>query len=235
LVAKKLATMTLVSNEVNEDAIISWADQLADESSRALAYKEDDCGFNGDGTSTYGGITGIRQALSDLNGVDEAGGMVLASGNTYSEITLADLHRVVGITPTYARNGAVWVVSPKVNDSVLQKLQTAAGGNVVADVANGGIMNRFLGYPVVLSEVMPTTEANSQICALFGNFSQAASFGDRRQLTMAMSDHATVGSVNVFETDQMAVRVTERFDIVVHDVGTSSAAGPVVCLITASS
>lgn len=235
LVAKKLMTLSLVSSEVNEDAVISWADQLADEASRAIAYKEDLCGFLGTGTSTYGGIVGISTALGNLNGTDEGGGLILGSGNAYSELTLADFHRVVGRTPSYARAGAVWVVSPSFHDAVMQRLQTAAGGNQITQVAGGGIMNQFLGYPVVLSEVMPTTEANSQICALFGNFAQAVSFGDRKQMTMSMSEHATVGGVSVFETDQYAVRVTERFDIVAHDIGTASVAGPVVGLITAGS
>jgi len=52
---------------------------------------------------------------------------------------------------------------------------------------------------------------------------------------MSMSEHATVGGVSVFETDQYAVRTTERFDIVAHDLGTATVAGPVVGLITAAS
>jgi hypothetical protein len=47
--------------------------------------------------------------------------------------------------------------------------------------------------------------------------------GDRRQTTIHMSEHA----LNAFEQDEIVIRGTERFDIVVHDVGDpTAAAGP---------
>jgi len=76
---------------------------------------------------------------------------------------------------------------------------------------------------------MPTAEANSQVCALLGDFTLGASFGDRRQTTIAMSEHSS------FSADVTDIRGTERFDIVVHDVGNSSTAGPIVGLQTAAS
>ena len=229
LVAKKLAALTLWSSELNEDAMISIGDDLAGEIAYAFSQKEDECYFNGDGTSTYGGITGVR---SKLRGVDSTianiKGLQVATGNAYSEIVLGDFHGVLGKLPLYARNGAVWVMSATFFDTVAHKLQTAAGGNTVIDIANGGVA-RFLGYPVVLSQVMPTTEANSQICALLGNFRLGSTFGDRRLLSLALS------SEYKFAEDQLAIRGTERFDINVHDVGNTTAAGPIVGLITAAS
>ena len=59
LVARKYATLTRYSSELNEDAIISIADDLTNEIAYTFAVGEDGCGFNGDGTSTYGGMTGI--------------------------------------------------------------------------------------------------------------------------------------------------------------------------------
>jgi HK97 family phage major capsid protein len=228
LVAKKLAALTLWSSELNEDAMISIGDDLAGEIAYAFSQKEDECYFNGDGTSTYGGITGVRSKLRGVDGtIANIKGLQVATGNAYSEIVLGDFHGVLGKLPLYARNGAVWVMSATFFDTVAHKLQTAAGGNTVLDIANGGIA-RFLGYPVVLSQVMPTTEANSQICALLGNFRLGSTFGDRRLLSLALS------SEYKFAEDQLAIRGTERFDINVHDVGSTSAAGPIVGLITAA-
>jgi hypothetical protein len=57
---------------------------------------------------------------------------------------------------------------------------------------------------------------------------------------MAFSTDATIDSVNMFETAQVAVRGIERFDINVHDVGNATATaadkspGPIVGLITAA-
>jgi HK97 family phage major capsid protein len=232
LVAKKLMVLTRVTNELSADAAISIGDQLMDEIALVYANEEDDAGFNGDGTSTYGGITGARQSLSDAAGTPtttSAGGIIVSANNTYAEITLAELHSVVSLCPTYARGNAKWYCSPIFNDTVLQKLQTAAGGNTTINIAAGG-QDRMLGYPVELTEVMPTAAANSQIPLLFGDLRKASKLGDRQQRTIATSDSAVIGGESVFERDQLAIRATERIDINVHDVGDSSDAGPIVGL-----
>lgn len=228
LVAKKLAALTLWSSELAEDAMINIGDDLAGEIAYAFSQKEDECYFNGDGTSTYGGITGIRQKLRDVDGtISNIKGLQVATGNAYSEIILADFHNTMSRLPLYARGGARWIASAAFFDTVMHKLQVAAGGNTVANIADGGVP-RFLGYPVTLSQVMPTTEANSQICALLGNFQQGTTFGDRRLLSLALS------SEYKFAEDQLAIRGTQRFDINVHDVGNTVNAGPIVGLITAA-
>ena len=113
-----------------------------------------------------------------------------------------------------------------------QKLAAAAGGNRVAEVQHGALEKSFLGYPVVVSQVLPKTSATNQICALFGNLRLGARLGDRRLTTISMSEHA----LNAFEQDEVVIRGTERFDIVVHDVGNNAGvAGPIVGLITGAS
>ena len=98
----------------------------------------------------------------------------------------------------------------------------------------------FMGYPVEFVQIMPKVVANSQVCCLLGDMSLAVDFGDRRQTTIAFSRDASVDSVSMFETNQIAVKATSRFDIVAHDVGNQSAtaalrvAGPVVGLMTAA-
>jgi HK97 family phage major capsid protein len=62
-----------MSTEIAEDAVIAIADWLVGEIAYAFASKEDDCGFNGDGTSTYGGMRGIS---ADLPGRQPHGGAV---------------------------------------------------------------------------------------------------------------------------------------------------------------
>ena len=237
LIAKKIMALTLVSSELDEDAVINIGDDLAGEIAYAFAYKEDICGFNGDGTSTYGGIVGARQRLLNVNTVapTAGGGLILAAGNAYSEITPANLNSVVGVLPTYARRNAKWFCSPLFYNSVMERLLVAAGGNTMAQLIDGTLQRRILGYQVIETEVMPVAEANSQVCLLFGDLYLAADFGARRDITIAWSDSAVVGSVSTFETDQRAVRGTARFDINVHDVGTVSTAGPIVGLITAAS
>lgn len=227
LIAKKLACLTLWSSELNEDAMISIGDDLAGEIAYAFSQKEDDCYFNGDGTSQFGGIVGVRQRLRDVDATiaNIRGLQVQGTGNTYAALVLADFHGVLGRLPLYARGNAQWVMSATFFDTVAHRLQTAAGGNAVVDIANGGQL-RFLGYPVTLSQVMPTTTGTSQICALLGDFRAGTVFGDRRTLALALSSDFK------FAEDQLAIRGTERFDINVHSVGTTTAAGPIVGLIT---
>ena len=93
----------------------------------------------------------------------------------------------------------------------------------------------FLGYPVVISQVMPSATNNDHIPVVFGNLNMAAKMGSRRAVQIDFSTEATVNSQNLFEQDLMAVRGTERFDIVVHDYGVEAgAAGPVIGLETNS-
>lgn len=234
LSAKKLMVLTKLSKELDEDAAASVGDELMGEIVYAFVYKEDLCGFTGDASSTYGGITGVCPKLITINGVDDGGGIVLGAGNAWSELVLSDFHRTVARCPTFARANAKWYASPTFIDSVMMALQTAAGGNTVANIAEGGQM-KFLGYPVVPTEAMPTAEANSQVCALFGNLKLSSTFGERRQTTIEFSSSGEVDGVDVFQTDEIAVKGTERIDINNHDLGNSTTAGPVVGLITRSS
>jgi HK97 family phage major capsid protein len=255
LTAKKLMVLTKYSNELNEDAVLNIGDDLAGEIAYAFALKEDQCGFLGDGASAYGGIKGVCTQLLAVDPTGDANpdnvmGLIISSGSgfgaSYNGITLSDFNRLVATLPEYADvpGQAKFYCSKFFWGSVMQKLATAAGGNRVADVEDTPLRKSFLGYDVVISQVMPKISATSQICCLFGNLALAARLGDRRQTTIQMSEHA----LNAFEQDEVVIRGTERFDIVVHDVGdpTASAgpaksaqlgnvAGPIVGLITAGS
>lgn len=240
LIAKKITVLAKMSNELAEDAVISVADDLVGEIAYAFAYKEDICGFIGDGTSTYGGIIGVTQRLIRTACTGGVGTGAVTSGSglyrydtgyAWSNVALADIGAMMALLPTYARLGAKLFCSPAFYEGVMIPLLSAAGGNAIRDLQDGAMGYRYLGYLVELCEVMQATAAINTIPLIFGNLQQAADFGDRRQTTIAFSEHATVDSVNVFESDETAVRGTERFDINVHDVGSSSTCGPVVGLI----
>ena len=238
LVAKKVGVLAKYESELNEDAIISIADDLVNEIAYAFSQKEDECGFNGDGTSTFGGIVGVREKLKGLSGtVANIAGLQVASGNAYSEIVLGDLQGLIGRLPQFARRagGNKFYCSQQFYATVLTKLAQAVGGVTYSEIS-GALQPTFFGVPVEITEVMPSVEANSQVCLLYGNLAMAAMMGDRRGIEISMSDsHSTD-----FASDVMAVRGTQRFDINVHDVGNASGtaserlAGPIVGLITAA-
>lgn len=235
LTAKKLMVLARYSSEISEDSLISMADTLANEMAYAFANKEDECGFNGDGTDTYGGIVGVREKLLGLSATRaNIAGLVVGSGNLYSELALVDFEAVVAKLPEYADTPAAkWFVSRSFYYNVMVKLALASGGNAATDVeaARG---KRFLGYDVEFAQVMPKVEANDQVCALLGDLAKGSRMGTRRDTTISLSEHV------LHSTDQIQVRGTERFDINVHDVGNESAtaasrvAGPIVGLLTAA-
>lgn len=230
LSAKKIMVLARVSSELNDDAVIDIGDKIAGEIAYAFAQKEDQCGFIGTGTSTYGGIVGVSQRLIDVFTTSGGTGLVLGAGNNWSELTLANFHSAVGALPVYADTNRVrWYTHKTFYHTVMQRLAMAAGGVTAAEIAAGTRTPTFMGYPVEFVQAMPSSEANSQVCAIIGDLYLAADFGDRRQTTVALSDSV------YFTSDALALRGTERFDINVHDVGASGTAGPVVGVLTAAS
>jgi HK97 family phage major capsid protein len=234
---KKLGVIARMSNELAEDAITIVADDLAGEIAYSLAYSEDMAGFVGDGTSTYGGITGVTTALKAAAGTPttfSAGGVRIAAGNAFSEITLGNLTGLIGLVLPRALKSARWYCSPVFYADVMLRLIHTAGGLTGGDIVNG-LQQSFLGYPVTLTPTLPSTDANSQIVCLFGDLGLAATMGDRSGISLETSKDAVIGGESTFERDQTAIRGRERVDIVVHDVGSTTAGGPVVGLQTLNS
>lgn len=223
LTAKKLAILSKMSSELAEDAIINLGDDIAAEAAYQFAYKEDLCGFNGDGTSTYGGIVGVTHKIDN---VATASKVAAPSGHTaLVDIDATDLANLMGKLPQYARPMAKWYCSQTAYDIVFSRLAAAAGGNTVQTL-NGAFQPSYLGYPIVTSQVLfnTTTDSNGSIALLFGSLSQATTLGDRREFTMKVSDQ------RYMELDQIGILCTQRFDIVAHDVGDASTAGAMVAL-----
>jgi len=226
LVAKKAMVLTTVSNELNEDAFVNLADDVAGEIAYALAKKEDECGFNGDGSASSGGIDGVVTQLeagtTDVMYHDAA----IAS---FGALTLDNIGAMMGLLPAYADTpNAKFYMHKAMWHGAFEAALTSAGGTSAREIKDGykGTPTLF-GYPVEFTQVMRSAVSADKIGAIFGDLSLAASFGDRRQTEVQISDSA----LNAFEQDELAIRGTERFDINVHDVGDSSEAGPVVGLL----
>lgn len=239
LVAKDWMVISRWSAQVDADAVINFGDDLAGEASYAFSLKEDQCAFTGDGTSTYQGIMGVQTRMGNFDNLGTAsyGIYTQATSNTWSAIVLADFNNTVALLPQYADTpNAVWVCSRTFYYGVMQKVELAAGGVTLQEVSQGDRRPRplFLGYPVEFTQVMPTATATATIPCLLGDFGRAAMFGDRQQDGLAFSDSAVINGESTFERNQIAIRVTERFDINVHDVGNASVAGPIVALKTGS-
>jgi HK97 family phage major capsid protein len=226
LAAKKIGALSLTSTELAEDAIINIADDLAQEMAYAFAAKEDACGWNGDGTSTYGGISGVRTKIID--GTHTASAIDGASNHdTFGEIDATDLANVMGALPKYAERNAKWYCSQTAWATVFQRLIAASGGVTLSEITGGKPTRRYLGYEVVIDQTLPTSTSDLSNVAMifFGDLSLAATMGERRGIRVKTSDD------RYFEYDQIGIQATERVDINVHDLGDNTTAGPLIALI----
>ena len=229
LVAKKAMVLTTISSELEEDAFINVADDVAGEIAYAFAKKEDECGFLGDGTSTYGGITGLVNAVGSAGVIssDEASADTIAAHQTAA--TTEFFTRAMGQLPAYADTpNAKWYMHKTMWNALGLNRALNTGGTDARMFTSEKIGPSLFGYPVVFSQVLPAfgTLTDTFRFGYFGDLSLAASFGDRRQTSVQISDSA----LNAFEQDEIAIRGTERFDINIHDAGDSSEAGPIIAL-----
>jgi HK97 family phage major capsid protein len=224
LVAREWSALTVVPISLMEDSVINWADTLAYEFAQALATKEDDCLFNGDGTKTYGGVVGIRTKMIDGN---HAGSYEDATtgDDQWGEYVVTDLELLPGKVPAYPGLNEKWYCSKIAWAQTLIRLAVAQGGSSGLELTRG-LPKMFLGYDVVISQKMPTatTALDAVVVFLFGDMSKAVTFGTRGGLRVAQSEH------RYFEYRQIGIVGSERIAIVVHDVGDASNAGPLVGL-----
>lgn len=221
--------LTYASRSWFEDTAIDAADFIANAHIEAHAETEDECLINGDGSATYGGIVG---AVTGLTSIASNAGVIVGSGNAWSELSYEDhLKTMTSTRQTRGRGREVGVCHKTYFGQVLVPLQADAGSGQrqVAFFNEDGTGGTFAGRDIVFHPGMPSTEANSQIPFLFGDFDAAFAVGERRAVEIA-SDESTR-----FEYDQIAFRSKHRFDMQFHDAGTSSEAGTVVGLQTAAS
>lgn len=227
LEAKKLATLTVISNELSEDAVISIADMLTRSIAYQFARNEDLAGFLGDGSSTYGAIVGLSNALGSAS-------KVTATGNTtFGALTMANFESCIAIRKMWAGSTPSWFISQVGWANSMQRLMDAYSGNTIMTISDGSAgpsgMPRlsFLGFPVVISQVLEsrssgTTGGNA---CFFGDLNQSVMMGTHRGLSV-QTDQSLY-----FNYDAIAVRATERFDVNVHDRGDSTNAGGLVALV----
>jgi len=230
LTARKWAALAKYSSELAEDAAVAIADDLANEMAWAFEKKADESWIDGDGTSTYHGIVGLRTKLVDGNHGGSTVAAATAAHDTFAEIDKTDLANVIGLLPEYARANARWLCSSYAYAAVFQRLLAAQGGATMRET-EGGTNYSYMGFPVVISQAMPassSTDYTGVVMIMLGDFSLSTTMGSRRGIRVRVSED------RYLEYDQLAVVGTTRYDIVNHDLGDSSNAGPVVGLLGGS-
>lgn len=224
---KKLAALTRSSSELEDDALVSLADQLASEMSYAFAAKEDAAGWNGDGTSTYKGIVGVCPKI--LDGNHGASKITAAAGHdTFAEIDATDLSTLMAALPSYALPNARWFISGPGAALVFYRLAGDNGG-IGTRAVNGQPVPSFWNMPIMATPALPTaqTSLTGSVMLALGDLSLAALLGDRLGVRVKRTESRYI------ESDEIGWRGVERYDINVHDLGDNTTAGPIVGLVGA--
>ena len=224
LTVSKLGGYALISTELAEDFVVSIVDELTKDMGIALAYQEDLAGFTGDSTPTYGGITGLKNLF--VAGTS-AGAVDATTGHdTALEVDVADIMRLMGKLPDYAMANAKFFCSRQYAASIFGSLKASAGGNTIQTM-EGNVWGDYLGVPIVISQVLPSTTStiNNEPMLYYGDLSMSSSLGERRGVQLRRSDEIK------FLEDQIALKITERVDIVNHDVGDATNPGAIVALM----
>jgi len=200
LVVKKAGIIVPVTTELFEDSDTDIVKLLAKIFAEAFAEGEDTQGFAGDGTV----FTGVLNA-SDVNTV------TMDTGKTsFADITADDLINLISAVPSKVAGKGYFVM----HRSVLAKIKTLKDGN--GSYLFNPTDKTIWGYPVITIDVMPSMadSAADKAFIIFGDLSYLY-LGDRKKMSVALADQATVGSNNLFEKDMIAVKATERVAITV--------------------
>lgn len=227
LTARKITTLVQMSNELEEDAVVEMVDVVANEIGLAFAIKEDDCAFNGDGTSTYGNMYGITKIV--LDGNHGKAKVTAASGhNTFATLDTADLGNLMASVRASAIPNAAWYCSQTAFAATFCRLAgTAGGGYLETRMVDGVETPCYLGFPVILTQKLPlsTSSLSGAAMMVFGDMYAGAVLGQRRGITLARSED------RYMDTDQIGIIGTERFHTVIHDLGDNSNFGSLAALV----
>jgi HK97 family phage major capsid protein len=150
-----------------------------------------------------------------------------ATHDLFSEIDAADIAATIAALPTYALPGAAWYLSNFAYATTFCRLAVSSGADLVSETVNGVTRREYLGWPVRISSTSPQTSAsqNGAVMLLFGDLAMSSTIGNRTGAEIKTSTQ------RFFENDQYLFRGRQRFDLVNHDVGDATTAGPMVGLV----
>lgn len=208
LTLKKLGVIVAMTTELLEDTEIDFVSFLASRVAEGFAQAEDGAFFKGDGTSTYGGFTGLLESAS----VNE----VTLAGTTFASLDADDLLDAIDATPSGALANAKFYYHRTIK-SIIRKLKDTTNNYIYQAPSAQGPATVW-GYPEVLVEAMPSSSdtAADTSFVLFGDLRKACILGYNGAVKMSRFNAGVVKNVagnadlNLITTDREAIRWTER-------------------------
>jgi len=203
---KKLAAIVTLTRELLSEGEIDFVSFLGSRVAEGFAFQEDKAFFRGEGTSEFGGFTGLLEN-TDTNNV------AMASGDTdFTDLNADLLLDMVDATPQGAlANGKFY--AHRTIRSVLRKIK-ATDGTYIYQEPSAGAPATVWGRPFVEVEAMPALgdTAVSTAFVLFGDLKKATIRGTRGGIITDRFNGGTVRNVaadadiNLITTDREAVR-----------------------------
>jgi HK97 family phage major capsid protein len=224
VIARTWGALVKAGNNLLDDAVVSVGEYIGRKVGYAHADKQDQAGFNGDGTSTYHSIRGLTSLLIDGN--HTASVAQAASGNnTFGTLDMDDFEAAVGKLPQWAEDEPAWYISKPGYYASMARLMDAAGGNTKDDVA-GGKSLQFLGYPVRIVQVLnkDLSSTGSEVACLFGSLRATAALGTKKDMSIKF-----LGELFALK-NQSGFLGFSRWGINNHELGDASTAGAMIAV-----
>lgn len=198
---KKLAALSIMSNELLDDQFADIESILSNENAIAFAYALDYQMFRGTG-SPFTGILGS----SSVEEVTIEGGL--------DALDIDDLEEIVTALTGQKLAGARWYAHRKVF-SKLRSIKDLDGNPIYHRDLSAAAPSQLMGFPVRETEVMPSTPAGSDSFLVLTNMQRTTRMWLRNDMSVTVSQDATItdsdsNDINLFQTDQSAVRTIMR-------------------------
>lgn len=197
--AYKLAASIRISNELLEDSYYNLENHIANEFSEAIAKKEEQAFFNGDGQGKpLGLLTQMTDPNTAITSITTAGASLNAD----------DLINTVYALGSGYRQNASWIMN-NATLAVTRKLKDANQNYLWENSLSSDTPARLLGYPVYTSENVPALAAGNLV-AIFGDFSKYI-IGQRGEMIFKPLHEVRALS------DETVFLIIERVDAVLSD------------------
>jgi len=202
--AKKFGGIIRVPTEIDEDSLGAFGQFIARYCARQFAKIEDLTFFGGDGTATYGGISGMGPLCVTNNKL-----VTLGAGKTKpSDMSLTDWRNVRAQVASAALATGAYYCN-RTFDSQLVTFNTIGQPLIYRPEQGPGQPATLDGYPIHWVDVIApysTVPNAGAVPVLFGDMSYGY-LGMRR-------DSEIMASRDVyFATDEIGIRALERFDV----------------------
>lgn len=205
--AKKCGGIVRIPTEIEEDTFIALGQFIARYISRRFAALEDKCGFIGDGSATYGTITGVGPyCLANPTYL-----IKLANGKTASDdSTIKDWRAIrAKVNPQVLRSGRGAYYCNSTCEGLLTSFNTIGQPLVYIPSMNGADA-KLDGFPVRFTGVHPAHNPGvANAAAVLTNFGDLSYWylGERGQPRVETSREV------YFASDEIGMRALERIDI----------------------